>query len=213
MTWPDFNDELYFVHMFDLKKDAKPSAEGAWIALEVALASLLPALVLGMLGPPGPEASPPLQVGTRHRGGLHHRHSRHPGSVVLMMLLFFWWPGAHQRDLHLGQRGTYNNHLLASNPEPGRVSLLPDCRTSARFGPGSPPSASSSAPYMTETFRSAILGGGQGELRRPRAFGMRRQVFVRILFPQMMRHTLPGFGNNWLVLLENHGPGLHHRAR
>ena len=21
----------------------------------------------------------------------------------------------------------------------------------------------------------------------------------------MMRHALPGFGNNWLVLLENHG--------
>lgn len=29
-----------------------------------------------------------------------------------------------------------------------------------------------------------------------------RQVFVRILFPQMMRHALPGIGNNWQVMLK-----------
>jgi len=26
------------------------------------------------------------------------------------------------------------------------------------------------------------------------------QVFLRITFPAMVRHALPGFGNNWLVL-------------
>jgi len=31
----------------------------------------------------------------------------------------------------------------------------------------------------------------------------RWQVFVRILFPQMLRHALPGLGNNWLVLLKS----------
>lgn len=57
--------------------------------------------------------------------------------------------------------------------------------------------------YMTETFRGAILAVDKGELEAARAFGMRAtQVFVRILFPQMMRHALPGFGNNWLVLLK-----------
>src|SRR3546814_14304160 len=30
----------------------------------------------------------------------------------------------------------------------------------------------------------------------------RQQVFLRILVPQMMRHALPGLGNNWLVLLK-----------
>ena len=36
-----------------------------------------------------------------------------------------------------------------------------------------------------------------------RAFGMRSsQVVTRILFPQMVRHAIPGFGNNWLVLLK-----------
>ena len=28
------------------------------------------------------------------------------------------------------------------------------------------------------------------------------QVFARILLPQTIRHALPGFGNNWLVLLK-----------
>ncbi|GAM68790.1 arginine/ornithine ABC transporter [Vibrio sp. JCM 19236] len=27
-------------------------------------------------------------------------------------------------------------------------------------------------------------------------------AFRRILMPQMIRHALPGFGNNWLVLLK-----------
>jgi ABC-type arginine transport system permease subunit len=29
------------------------------------------------------------------------------------------------------------------------------------------------------------------------------QVFWRILFPQMLRHALPGIGNNWLVLVKS----------
>jgi arginine/ornithine transport system permease protein len=57
--------------------------------------------------------------------------------------------------------------------------------------------------YMTETFRGAILAVPRGQLEAGRAFGMRPgQVFWRILFPQMVRHALPSFGNNWLVLLK-----------
>ena len=57
--------------------------------------------------------------------------------------------------------------------------------------------------YMTETFRGAILAVPAGQLEAGHAFGMSSlQVFVRILLPQMIRHALPGFGNNWLVLLK-----------
>ena len=57
--------------------------------------------------------------------------------------------------------------------------------------------------YMAETFRGAILAVDKGQLEAARAFGMTPwQVFHRVLFPQMMRHALPGFGNNWLVLLK-----------
>lgn len=55
--------------------------------------------------------------------------------------------------------------------------------------------------YMAETFRGAILAVPEGQLEAGVAYGMNRvQVIFRILLPQMVRHALPGFGNNWLVL-------------
>ncbi len=57
--------------------------------------------------------------------------------------------------------------------------------------------------YMAETFRGAILAVPDGQLEAGYAYGMSRfQVFVRILLPQMVRHAIPGFGNNWLVLMK-----------
>jgi arginine/ornithine transport system permease protein len=56
---------------------------------------------------------------------------------------------------------------------------------------------------MAETFRGAILAVDRGELEAAKAYGMNSWLsFRRILFPQMIRHALPGFGNNWLVLLK-----------
>jgi len=55
--------------------------------------------------------------------------------------------------------------------------------------------------YMTETFRGGILAVSRGEIEAGYAFGMTaRQVFFRITLPAMVRHALPGFGNNWMVL-------------
>jgi arginine/ornithine transport system permease protein len=55
--------------------------------------------------------------------------------------------------------------------------------------------------YMTETFRGGILAVPRGEIEAGYAFGMTAmQVLFRITLPQMVRHALPGFGNNWLVL-------------
>lgn len=55
--------------------------------------------------------------------------------------------------------------------------------------------------YMTETFRGAILAVPRGEIEAGYAFGMTpAQVFFRITLPACVRHALPGFGNNWLVL-------------
>ncbi len=57
--------------------------------------------------------------------------------------------------------------------------------------------------YMTETFRGGILAVERGEIEAGHAFGMRpAQVFLRITLPAMVRHALPGFGNNWLVLVK-----------
>ncbi|MEO7939621.1 MAG: ABC transporter permease subunit [Burkholderiaceae bacterium] len=57
--------------------------------------------------------------------------------------------------------------------------------------------------YMTETFRGAILSIPHGQLEAAQAFGMRPvQAFLRITLPQMVRYALPGFTNNWLVLIK-----------
>ncbi|MBE1276835.1 ABC transporter permease [Enterovibrio baiacu] len=57
--------------------------------------------------------------------------------------------------------------------------------------------------YMAETFRGAFLAVDRGQLEAGTAYGMNNwMVFRRIMFPQMMRHALPGIGNNWLVLVK-----------
>ena len=58
--------------------------------------------------------------------------------------------------------------------------------------------------YFAETFRGAFMAVPYGQMEAATAYGMREfQVFRRILFPQMMRHALPGIGNNWQVLLKS----------
>ena len=55
--------------------------------------------------------------------------------------------------------------------------------------------------YLTETFRGGIMAVSRGEIEAGHAYGLTSiQVFLRITFPAMVRHALPGFSNNWLVL-------------
>ena len=57
--------------------------------------------------------------------------------------------------------------------------------------------------YLTETFRGAILAIPRGQIEAGYAFGLsRRQVLQRITLPQMVRHAIPGFTNNWLVMIK-----------
>lgn len=57
--------------------------------------------------------------------------------------------------------------------------------------------------YMTETFRAAILAIPKGQMEAAWAFGMGPlQTFLRITLPQMVRYALPGYTNNWLVLIK-----------
>ncbi len=57
--------------------------------------------------------------------------------------------------------------------------------------------------YLTETFRGAILAVPRGQMEAALAFGMRPwQAVRRVLLPQMVRHAIPGFANNWLVMVK-----------
>ena len=57
--------------------------------------------------------------------------------------------------------------------------------------------------YLTETFRGAILAVPKGQAEAAYAFGMGTQrVWLRIVLTQMVRHAIPGFANNWLIMLK-----------
>jgi arginine/ornithine transport system permease protein len=57
--------------------------------------------------------------------------------------------------------------------------------------------------YMTETFRGAILAIPKGQMEAAASIGMSRtQVLQRITVPQMIRHAIPGFTNNWLIMVK-----------
>lgn len=57
--------------------------------------------------------------------------------------------------------------------------------------------------YMTETFRGAALSIPRGQIEAGLACGLsRRKLFTRIVWPQLLRYSLPGVGNNWQVLMK-----------
>ena len=61
-----------------------------------------------------------------------------------------------------------------------------------------------SATYSSEVLRAAYLSISKGQIEAARSCGMNNwKLFRRILYPQMTRHALPSFGNNWLVLVKS----------
>jgi len=57
--------------------------------------------------------------------------------------------------------------------------------------------------FATEVFRGALLAIPKGQIEAAMSCGMnKRQIFIRIKFPQMLRFAIPGLGNLWLVLLK-----------
>ena len=58
--------------------------------------------------------------------------------------------------------------------------------------------------YMTETFRGALLAVPKGQSEAGLSLGMTPlRVLFRVTLPQMVVHALPGFANNWMVLVKS----------
>jgi arginine/ornithine transport system permease protein len=154
--------------------------EGTWVTVQVAVLSLALALALGLLG-----ALAKLSRSAVARGvaTAYTTLVRGIPDLVLMLLLFF----GGQVFVNWAAPKLGHDDYIDINPFTAGVATI-----GFIFGA-----------YMTETFRGAILAVPPGQLEAGRACGMRpRQVFRRVLFPQMIRLALPGLGNNWLVLLK-----------
>ncbi len=154
--------------------------EGTILSLEVSLASLVIAMCLGMIGALSKlSSSRPLQFLAQ----IYTTVIRGIPDLVLMLLVFF---GGQVFINQMGPLVGYDEYIDI-NPFIAGVSTI-----GFIFGA-----------YMTETFRGAILAVHKGQLEAGSAYGMSRLlIFRRITLPQMVRHALPGFGNNWLVLIK-----------
>lgn len=185
--------------MLDLQGYEASIAKGALVTIEVALLSLLLAVVLGMLGALAKMA--PYRW-ARWIATLYTTIIRGIPDLVLMMLIFF----GGQILLNNGLSSVnefLNQWFTERDPNHEWVSYLPDYIDVSPFVAGVLTIGFIFGAYMAETFRGAILAVDKGELEAAKAYGMSSSMsFRRILLPQMIRHAVPGFGNNWLVLLK-----------
>lgn len=167
--------------MFDFKGYQQTVFEGALITLEVALLSLIIAVILGLITALASQSSSRF---IRFFAGLYTTVIRSIPDLILMLLIFYG-----------GQ--VLINQLAYSVGYLGYIDINP-------FVAGVITIGFIFGAYMAETFRGAINAVGKGQLEAARAYGMSRPLmYRRILFPQMIRHALPGFSNNWLVLLKS----------
>lgn len=155
--------------------------QGSLLVLQVGLASLLVAVVLGLAGATAKVSMRPAAVLVANA---YSTLIRGIPDLVLMLLIFYG-----------GQIGL--NNLLDALGAVDTVEIDP-------FTSGVLTIGFIYGAYMTETFRGAILAIPQGQMEAGMAFGMRPgQIFWRITLPQMVRLALPGFTNNWLVLMKS----------
>ena len=151
--------------------------KGMLLTVEVALLSLFIATVLGIISALAKLSRSRI---ARSVSGIYTTVIRGIPDLVLMTLLFF---GGQILVNNIGEKLGWE--YIDVSPFAAGVLTI-----GFIFGA-----------YFAETFRGGILAVSRGEIEAGYAFGMNPiQVFLRITFPAMVRHALPGFGNNWLVL-------------
>ena len=163
--------------MIDLHGYLPLILKGMLLTVEVAVLSLLIAIFLGLLGAVAKLSGSRL---ARLIAGVYTTVIRGVPDLVLMTLIFF---GGQILVNDLGDRLGWD--YVDVSPFAAGVLTI-----GFIFGA-----------YLTETFRGGIMAVSRGEIEAGHAYGMTSiQVFLRITLPAMVRHALPGFSNNWLVL-------------
>ncbi|MBT3262945.1 MAG: ABC transporter permease [Acidiferrobacteraceae bacterium] len=153
---------------------------GTAVTVQLALASLTLSVVLGLIGASAKLAVNPIP---RRIAGIYTTLVRGVPDLVLMMLLFY---GGQQVVNDLGAATGWWDYVEINQFIAGVWSI------GFVFGA-----------YMTETFRGAILAIPRGQIEAGISCGMTPLlIFRRITWPQMVRHALPSFTNNWLVLIK-----------
>ncbi len=155
-------------------------AEGLLLTLQLASLSLLMAFALGLASATASLSKTPF---LRFLSTIYTTLIRGVPDLVTMLILFY------------GVQMALNNVTESLGWE--QITINP-------FAAGLLTLGFIYGAYFSETLRGAFIAVPKGSIEAAQAFGMRpSQVFVRILFPQMMRYALPGISNNWQVLLKS----------
>lgn len=170
--------------MFDLKGYGPALLEGAVVTIELAFLSLTVAVILGLLG-----ASAKLSQNRFLKYSATTYTTLIRGVPDLVMMLLFFYGG----QVVVNNVSDYLYDAYGVDYFFQFDSFISGVTTIGLiFGA-----------YMTETFRGAFLAVESGQIEAARAYGFTRwHTFRRIMLPQMLRHALPGIGNNWQVLLK-----------
>ena len=153
---------------------------GLVTTVQIALASLFFSVALGLIGA---WAKLSANRTARALAGAYTTLVRGVPDLVLIMLVFF---GGQVTLNAIGAATGLWDYLEVSQFAAGALTI------GVIFGAS-----------VTETFRGAILAIPRGQIEAGISIGMSRPLlFRRIVWPQMVRYALPGFGNNWLVQLK-----------
>ncbi|HBC82849.1 MAG TPA: amino acid ABC transporter permease, partial [Escherichia sp.] len=151
--------------------------QGAVVTLELALSSVVLAVLIGLAGA-GAKLSHSRLLAAIFEG--YTTLIRGVPDLVLMLLIFY--------GLQIALNGVTDAVGMAQiDIDPMIAGII-----TLGFIYGA---------YFTETFRGAFMAVPKGHIEAATAFGFTGgQIFRRILFPAMMRYALPGIGNNWQVI-------------
>lgn len=153
--------------------------QGALVTIELAICSLILAIIMGVVCALGKLSQKPIlpllcQAYTSLIRGVP--------DLVLMMLIFFGL-----QFLLNSITDFFEADMIEINPFVAGIITL-------GFIYGA---------YFTETFRGAFQSVPKTLIDAATALGLnKRQVFIYVRFPLMMRYALPGVANNWLVILK-----------
>jgi arginine/ornithine transport system permease protein len=154
--------------------------DGVWLTLQLSLLSMAVAIALGLLGA-ACRLSPLKWLALM--GETYATVIRGIPDLVLILLIFF---GGQDLVNRIALLVGYEEYIDI-NPFIAGVGTL-------GFIYGA---------YLSETFRGAFMAIPKGQGEAGMAYGMSPlRVFFRILVPQMIRLAIPGFTNNWLVLVK-----------
>jgi len=153
--------------------------QGTLVTLELAISSVVLAVIIGLIGAGGKLSKSRLISGIF---GCYTTLIRGVPDLVLMLLIFY------------GLQIVLNS--ITESLGMAQIDIDP-------LGAGIITLGFIYGAYFTETFRGAFMAVPRGQIEAATAFGFTgAQIFRRILFPAMMRFALPGIGNNWQVILK-----------